>query len=333
MRKKYIRIIVTVLGGGLLLLALGIFLPSRAKTETVRIAPEMTLREITNHLSQKGLLRTPRLFILVAKISEKEKRLKAGLYEFPLRSSPFQALQKLVHGETAVVRITIPEGWCAREIAKRLEHKDLCSQEKFLAVTLKQKMEGFLFPNTYFISSEFSAEKIAITFRDGFNNIWKPEWDLQAKRVKLSKKDVVTLASIIEREAQSTEEKAIVSSVFHNRLRKKMRLEADPSIFYALGSWSTHLTPRLMRTNSPYNTYLHRGLPPGPICNPGEQSIKAALYPAKTNYFFFVAVGNGTHIFSRTGSEQNAAIRKIRLRKKLEAVTQAETGKQTGKQP
>jgi UPF0755 protein len=329
MRKKYVLIIVIVFLGGLLLLALGIFLPSRAKTETVRIAPEMTLREITNHLSRKGLLRTPRLFIFVAKISEKEKRLKAGLYEFPFRSSPFQALQKLVRGETAVVRITIPEGWSAREIAKLLERKDLCSQEKFLAVTLEQKMEGFLFPNTYFIPSEFSAEGIAMTFREGFNNIWKPEWDLQAKRVGLSQKDVVTLSSIIEREAQSAEEKAIVSSVFHNRLRKGMRLEADPTILYALGSWSTHLTRHLMRTNSPYNTYLHRGLPPGPICNPGEQSIKAALYPARTDYLFFVAVGDGTHIFSRTGSEQNAAIRKIKLIK----ATQAKTGEQTGEQP
>jgi len=329
MRKKYILIIVTVFLGGLILfLAMGIFLPSRAKTETVRIAPEMTLREITNHLARKGLLRMPRLFILVAKISEKEKGLKAGLYEFPFRSSPFQALQKLVLGETAVVRITIPEGWSAREIAKMLERKDLCSQEKFLAVTLEQKMEGFLFPNTYFIPSEFSAEGIAMTFREGFNSIWKPEWDLQAKQVGLSQNDVVILASIIEREAQSAEEKAIVSSVFHNRLRKGMRLEADPTILYALGSWSTHLTRYLMRTNSPYNTYLHRGLPPGPICNPGEQSIKAALYPARTDYLFFVAVGDGTHIFSRTGSEQNAAIRKIKLSK----ATQVDTDEQVGEQ-
>ncbi|MFA7329219.1 MAG: endolytic transglycosylase MltG, partial [Candidatus Ratteibacteria bacterium] len=273
MRKKYILTIATAFLSGVILLALGIFLPSRAKTETVRIAPEMTLREITNHLSRKGLLRTPRLFILAAKISEKEKRLKAGLYEFPLRSSPFQALQKLVRGETAVVRITIPEGWSAREIAKLLEDKDLCAREKFLAVTLEQKMEGFLFPDTYFISSEFSAEKIALTLREGFNKAWKPEWNLQAKRIRLSQKDAVTLASVIEREAKSTAEKAIVSSVFHNRLRKGMRLEADPTILYALGSWNTHLTRRLMRTNSPYNTYLHRGLPPGPICNPGEQSI------------------------------------------------------------
>ena len=293
-------------------MAMGIFLPSRAKTETVRIAPEMTLREIANHLSRKGLLRTPRLFILVAKISEKEKKLKAGLYEFPFRSSPFQALQKLVRGETAVVRITIPEGWSAREIAKLLERKDLCSQEKFLAVTLEQKMEGFLFPNTYFIPSEFSAEGIAMTFREGFNNIWKPEWDLQAKRVGLSQKDVVTLSSIIEREAQSVAEKAIVSSVFHNRLRKKMRLEADPTILYALGSWSTHLTRYLMRTNSPYNTYLNRGLPPGPIANPGLGAVDAALNPSKTEYLYFVSKNDGSHAFSRTLAEHNRAVEQFR---------------------
>ncbi len=311
-----------------MLLAASIFLPSRAATETVRIAPEMTLREITNHLSQKGLLRTPRLFIFLAKISGKERKLKAGLYEFPLRSRPFQALQKLLRGETAVLRITIPEGWSARDIGKLLENKELCTQKEFLAVTQRQNMEGFLFPNTYFISSEFSAEKIALTLLDGFNSIWKPEWSLQAKRMKLSQKEVVTLASIIEREGQSVAEKAIVSSVFHNRLRKGMRLEADPTILYALGSWNITLTRSLMRTKSPYHTYLHRGLPPGPICNPGEKSIKAALYPAQTNYLFFVAVGDGTHIFSRTGSEQNAAIRKIKLWKELEAATWAETGEQ-----
>ncbi|MBU2495152.1 MAG: endolytic transglycosylase MltG [Candidatus Omnitrophota bacterium] len=325
MRKKYILIIVTVFLGGLLLflLAMGIFLPSHAKTETVRIAPEMTLMEITNHLSRKGLLRAPRLFIFVTKISGKERKLKAGLYEFPLQSRPFQALRKLVRGETAVVRITIPEGWSAREIGNLLESKELCTQKEFLSVTLEKKMEGFLFPNTYLISSEFSAAKIALTLVDGFNSIWKPEWDLQAKRVGLSQKDVVTLSSIIEREAQVNAEKSVISSVFHNRLRRKMQLEADPTILYALGSWSTRLTRDLLRTKSPYNTYLHRGLPPGPICNPGEQSIKAALYPARTDYLFFVAVGDGTHVFSRTSAGHNAAIREIKLRK----ATQVDTWK------
>ena len=331
MRKKFTLIIISfILSAFFILLALSIFLPSRARTETVRIAPDMTLREIAGHLSQKGLLRTPRLFIFVTKISGKERKLKAGLYEFPLRSRPFQALRKLLRGETAVVRITIPEGWSAGEIGKLLESKELCTQKEFLSVTLERKMEGFLFPNTYFIPSEFSAVNIAETLRDGFDNVWKPEWNLQAKRIGLSQKEVVTLSSIIEREAQGNAEKPVISSVFHNRLRRKMRLEADPTILYALGSWNTRLTRDLMRTKSPYNTYLHRGLPPGPICNPGEQSIKAALYPARTDYLFFVAVGDGTHIFSRTGSEQNAAVRKIKLRKELEAATQTETGKQAG---
>ncbi|MFH2069461.1 MAG: endolytic transglycosylase MltG [Candidatus Omnitrophota bacterium] len=325
MRKKYILTIAIIFLGGLLLLALSIFSPSRARTETVRIAPDMTLREITSHLSQKGLLRTPRLFIFVTKISGKERKLKAGLYEFPLRSRPFQALQKLVRGETAVVRITIPEGWSAREIGKLLESKELCTQKEFLSVTLERKMEGFLFPNTYSIPSEFSAANIALTLRESFNRIWKPEWDLQAKRMGLSQKEVITLASIIEREAQSAAEKAIVSSVFHNRLRRKMQLEADPTILYALGSWNTRLTRDLLKTNSPYNTYLHRGLPPGPICNPGEESIKAALFPTRTNYLFFVAVGDGTHIFSSTSAGHNAAIREIRLRKAAQADTSEQT--------
>jgi UPF0755 protein len=314
MRKKII-LITAVLFLTALLILLTISLPSRAKTETVRIAPDMTLREITNHLSQKKLIRTPRLFMLVTKISGKEKRLKTGLYEFPLGSSPIQALRKLVRGETATVRITVPEGWSAREIAELLERKELCDSKKFLALTTGQRMEGFLFPNTYFISSEFSVEEIALTFRKGFDDIWKPEWDAQLKRIGLSQKNAVTLASIIEREAQRDSEKPIISSVFHNRLHRRMQLEADPTILYALGSWSIPLTHSLMRTNSPYNTYLHRGLPPGPICNPGEKSIIAALYPAKTDYLFFVSAGDGTHIFSRTSAGQNAAVREMKLRK------------------
>ena len=291
-----------------------IFIPSHRPTKTVRISGQMSLRQIADKLEEKQLLRSRPLFMLLTRFSGKEKRLQAGLYEFPLRSSPFEILRKLIAGETAVIRITIPEGWSSREIAEELEYKELCPGRSFLDVVREKQLEGFLFPETYFIPSDFSAEAIANTFVKGFESRWLPEWNGQAKRLRLSQREIVILASIIEREAQADVEKTLISSVFHNRLRKKMRLEADPTILYALGSWNRTLTRLRMHTASPYNTYLHRGLPPGPICNPGSASLQAALYPENTPYLFFVSNRDGTHTFSQTVAEHNAAIRAIRER-------------------
>ncbi|MFH0796712.1 MAG: endolytic transglycosylase MltG [Candidatus Omnitrophota bacterium] len=299
----------------MVILSLMIFVPSHEEIKTVRITRQTSLRQISEKLAQKELLRSPFLFIVITKISGHERNLKAGLYEIPANGSPYQVFQKLASGKTAVVRITVPEGWSSREIAKLLERKDLCSRESFLTVVAQKSLEGFLFPNTYFIPSELSPEAITRIFVKEFKNIWKPEWSERAKQIRFTQKEILTLASIIERETTLDEEKPIISSVFHHRLRRGMRLEADPTVLYAIQSWRIPLTSRLLHTVSPYNTYLHRGLPPGPICNPGMKSIMAALYPAKTNYLFFVADGNGTHIFSQTLAEHNSARNMVKAQK------------------
>ena len=315
MIKTVLKTFAAIIALVLTILVLMVFLPSHGEIKTVRITRQMSLHQISEKLTQKELLRSPFLFIIITRISGHERNLKAGLYEIPVKGSPYQVFQKLVSGKTAVVRITIPEGWSSREIAQLMERKDLCSRENFLTVVAQKSLEGFLFPNTYFIPSEFSPESITQIFVKEFHNIWRPEWNERAKQMRFTQKEILTLASIIERETNLDEEKPIISSVYHHRLRRGMRLEADPTVLYAVQSWHKPVTSRLLHTVSPYNTYLHRGLPPGPICNPGAKSIMAALYPAKTNYLFFVADGNGAHIFSRSLAEHNSARNMVKTRK------------------
>jgi len=265
----------------LLLMTAYYFLPTAARTDTVRVQPDSNLRQIVDRLYAKKLLRFPNLFVLTVRLKKEERKLQAGLYEIKAGSSPRLILHKLLKGETATVRVTIPEGWSSREIGELLERKDLCPRESFLSVVEARQLEGFLFPNTYFVPSQFTAEGIALLFVKGFESFWSADYETRARAQNLSVRSIITLASIIEREAKLDSEKPIISSVFYNRLRRGMKLEADPTILYALGSWNIRLTRRQLFTRSPYNTYLHRGLPPGPICNPGKTSLLAALNPAR----------------------------------------------------
>jgi UPF0755 protein len=169
-------------------------------------------------------------------------------------------------------------------------------------------LEGYLFPDTYQFPRNTSAKKIVVAMNDQLQKRWLPEWDDRLKQLSMTKHQALTLASIIEKESGGVAEQPVISSVFHNRLKKGMKLQADPTVIYGIPNFNGNITKEDLQTPTPYNTYVITGLPPGPIANPGVSAIKAALYPVTTNYLYFVANGQGGHIFSETLDDHNELV-------------------------
>lgn len=195
-------------------------------------------------------------------------------------------------------------------MAALLETRGVTSAADFLAVVEKKKSEGFLFPDTYFFEQGLPADLVVERLLDRFKEKEPKDFKDQAKAMKLSYPQLVTLASIVEKEARAPEERPIISGVFYNRLKKHWYLESCATVEYALGAWKSRLTYKDLDVSSPYNTYRHGGLPPGPICNPGEAALVAAAHPTPTDMMFFVADGQGTHRFSRYYNEHLAVQKK-----------------------
>ena len=221
-------------------------------------------------------------------------------------------------------KLTIPEGLTITEIAGRIEKAGYCSRQAFIELCndpqvvasfhIKGKsLEGFLYPDTYFFPGQTDCRTVAEAMVDRFKTVFTEEWRNRAKALGMNVYEVVTLASIIEKETGDASERPVIASVFHNRLKKKMRLESDPTVIYGIKNFDGNIRRIHLRTVTPYNTYQIKGLPAGPIANPGALAIKAALYPAETDYLFFVSKKDTTHYFSKTIKEHNRAVRKYQL--------------------
>ena len=178
-----------------------------------------------------------------------------------------------------------------------------------------QTFEGYLFPDTYYFSQDVTPKQIITSMVNQFRMTFKDEWEIRAHALGFTMHEIITLASIIEKETGVASERPVIASVFHNRLRKKMRLASDPTVIYGIKVFNGNITKKDLNRLTPYNTYMIRGLPPGPIANPGAESIKAALYPAKTNLLYFVAKFDKTHQFSATLADHNRAVRKYQLKR------------------
>ncbi len=284
--------------------------------------------EIAERLQEERVIRSKYAFLLYLKWCGEGKDLKAGDYTF----SPDMPLSRIVkalksgiseEGE-ARARITIPEGYTLNQIADMLVSRQVLSQSQFLAVATdpnaiqalhvafplpKQTLEGYLFPDTYFFGHNVPPEKVIETMlMNFFAKFYRPYQQEIAKR-NLDLHMLVTVASMIEREAKIPSDRAKIAGVIYNRLEKKMRLEVDATVLYALGRHKSHVTFADLKVKSPYNTYRVAGLPPGPIANPGLASLVAALLPENHDYLYYVALPNGSHLFSRTKTEHEAAIR------------------------
>jgi UPF0755 protein len=293
-----------------------------AESVQITIPSGASLAAAAESLRAHDLIESTRIFQFYAVASGRERSIQAGTYDIPRDASVRRVLEMLVAGRPAERRLVILEGLSLSELADTVEKQlgipassiQSAAADSALRMRLgipARTLEGYLYPSTHLVRVDATAEDIVRQLSAEFERHWRPEWTKRLDTLGMTKHEIVTLASIIEGEVRYDPDRAYVSSVYHNRLGRGMRLQADPTVVYALGR-RRRLYERDYQTPSPYNTYLIDGLPPGPIGSPSEASIEAALYPARTRFLYFVARPDGQHVFSLTYAEHLRTIREIR---------------------
>jgi UPF0755 protein len=294
--------------------------PSARRTE-IRVLPGAYLSDVQRMLVDSGVLKHPTLFKWVAVFTGKDKKVQAGRYVFLHGMSISRMLHKLSHAEFEVTRLTIPEGFMLRQIAGTVRRVVEIDSAQFYHLAqdpefMKQlgisapSLEGYIYPDTYLLSWPISSRDLAKLMVGRFREVYDKEIARYATYVGLSTNEIVTLASIVQAEAQDESEMTRIAAVYHNRMRKGLRLEADPTVAYALGGVRRVLHYSDLKIDSPYNTYRVKGLPPGPICSPGLASLTAAVRPLEgCEDLYFVAAGDGSHFFTKTHEEHMKAKR------------------------
>jgi UPF0755 protein len=303
-----------------------------AKTPVALNADEVTfvvhsgqgVSRVAGMLAADGLIQRPMLFRILSRIGGFDKQIQAGEYRLSAAMTPSEIMDKLVRGEVTLYRFTVPEGYTMLQIADVVAASGIVDRPAFVAALSDRRLldaqnieadtfEGYLFPDTYFFPKETSPEKIVAAMVARFREVYTGECHERARELGFSVNEVVILASIIEKETGAASERPVISSVFHNRLKRNMRLESDPTVIYGIENFDGNITRKHLNETTPYNTYRIKGLPAGPIANPGEEAIMAALYPADTEYLYFVAKKDGTHQFSTNIKDHNRAVAKYQL--------------------
>lgn len=285
---------------------------------TVVIPKGAGVRRIKEILGEQGVIRDDFRFLLLVRLVDEGKRLRAGEFKVPLGMTPLEVLRFLDAAKPIQYRVTVPEGRTMVQVAEIFGRDHWIDPELFLQLCRDktvirelsisaETLEGYLFPETYtLVRGEVDEKSLINTMVNRFMTVWngldKPA-DLQLDRHQL-----VTLASIVEKETGSADERAVIAGVFYNRLQKGMRLQSDPTTIYGLNNFNGNLTRADLKKETPYNTYVIPGLPPGPICNPGRAALEAVLYPDKVPYYYFVSKNDGSHYFSTTLKEHNRAV-------------------------
>jgi len=283
-----------------------------------------SLKAIALDLKARGILQGSLLpFLAGYELFFPSQKIKAGEYAFLSPQSARQVLETLIKGKVYLHPVTVPEGLTGTEIFEIVRSLSAEDRDRFRAAFREtdavaawdgraENLEGYLFPETYHFPKGVSARDIIQAMVDQFKAVFDGRMQARAREIGMGIRDAVILASLIEKETSLPEEKKLISAVFHNRLKLGMKLDCDPTIIYGLkleGGYNGRLRTRDLTWDSPYNTYLHAGLPPGPICNPGRESLEAALHPAPENYLYFVSKNDGSHHFSRTYAEHLMAVR------------------------
>ncbi len=298
-----------------------------APQEVVVIPSGATLHAAADSLAAHGIIRSKAWFKLVARVSRKERKLQSGAFSVARGAGGIAALRVLTGGHPLLTRFTVPEGFTLIEIAETAQRELGIPRDSFLAATrdtllLREfgvpagSFEGFLRPDTYLFARGILAEAIVREMAATFRAQWDPGWDLGAQGLGLDRRGVVTLASIVEGEARADSDRPLIAAVFRNRLQRGMALQADATVLYAIQLATGERKARLYEKDyaflSPYNTYLHAGLPPGPVGAPGRKSLEAVMHPAPVPYLYYVAGPDGRHIFSSTYAEHLRAVRRAR---------------------
>jgi len=304
------------------------FYPNAKESVILQVYKGQTGREVSRILKMHQLISNERIFFWLGKIYGHWPKLKAGEYKLAPSMSALQLFSVLTSGISVAYPITVPEGENIYEIARNLESHQLSEASYFVKLckdpvfiqSFKRfsnpptSLEGYLAPDTYLLNKKMLPQEIIKQMVKHFFENWKSDYETRLKELSMTQHMLVTLASIIEKETGAPEERALISSVFHNRLKKKMRLQSDPTTIY--GIWEHYhgkIHKKDLLEKNEYNTYMIDSLPIGPIANPGAEAIQAALYPATSSYLYFVSHNDGTHQFSKTLEEHNQAVQKFQL--------------------
>jgi UPF0755 protein len=293
----------------------------------IDLPPGTSEREIARRLAEGGVVPDALTFRIAAWLSHADRRLQAGEYRFTSAASPREVVSRLVRGDVDTRMVTFPEGLTIREMAPIFERSGLGSASDFaraasagaLAFRFDSRattLEGYLFPATYALPPRAGAEGAVSAMLAQFEKVFDPALQAAATEQHLTPRQVVTLASLVEKETARPEERPLVAAVYRNRLKAGIALQCDPTVIYALmlaNRWNGNITKEDLQINSPYNTYRYPGLPPGPIASPGRASLEAALHPSPVDYLYFVSRNDGTHVFASTLDEHNRNVAKWQL--------------------
>lgn len=285
----------------------------------IDVAPGEAFRATAAKLEAAGLVPSAAALSLWARFEGIDRQIQHGAYQFVEPLSPIALVEKMRSGEALMMHVTLPEGATAHDLVVALEQSGLGPVQKFAPLLRDAAfarslgvsagaLEGYLFPDTYFFSPLDSPQKIIASFVVRFHKVFTPEMATQAEKDGFTVHQIVTLASVIEKETAREDERPLVSAVFRNRLRLGMPLQADPTVIYGIENFNGNLTRKDLETRTPYNTYTEPGLPPGPIANPGRSALLAALHPAQVSYLYFVARDDGTHEFNADLAAHNRAV-------------------------
>jgi peptidoglycan lytic transglycosylase G len=283
-----------------------------------------TFTAVATDLAKLGVITSARDFKWLARLQKSTGSIKKGEYLFKGNVTPEGILETIVRGRVVQYRMTIPEGYNIYQVADVAEEAGLCTRDQFLKLVTDTELlkslgieaetaEGYLFPETYYFPAGQKPTAIVRSMIDTFKRNYSEDDAKRAAELGFTRHQVVTLASIIEKETGEPSERPTISAVFHTRLKTGMMLQTDPTVIYGIKNFNGNITRRDLQTPTPYNTYTKYGLPPGPIANPGKKALQAALYPEDSPYIYFVAKGDGTHYFSKTVGEHNRAVRKYQI--------------------
>ena len=297
-----------------------------AKTIFYEVKSHENPQTIARELAAAGIVTNGRFFYWYGRMSGKSRKFKAGDYRFTNRMRPDDVMAIIMSGISYGVQMIVPEGYNMAQISEVIEalrpgsgarFHNLCQNPKFIAtlglVPIPPTLEGYLFPDTYLVGRKTAEEEVIRSMVRKFRGVFTPELEDRAKVIGMNPHEVLTLASIIEKETGAKEERPMISSVFHNRLKKHMRLQTDPTVIYGIKNYNGNITRKDLETPTPYNTYTIPALPPGPIASPGREAILAALYPSETDYLFFVSHNDGTHEFTTNFGDHKKAVTKFQI--------------------
>jgi len=296
--------------------------------ERVTLPPGASFSAVADTLAAHGVIGSRRVFKLLARVRGVDRAVQAGVYEFPPGTSAWRVLDVLRRGAAVSQKFTVPEGLTILDVAALAAERLDVPEDTVVAAARNgqaasallgfpvKSFEGFLRPETYSLPLGTRADELVRLMAEGFKQSWDPRWSARLDSLRMTELQLVTLASIVEGEARADDERETIAGVYHNRLRIGMALQADPTVQYAIALATGKRKPRLYEKDyqfpSPYNTYLHPGLPPGPVNSPSRRSIEASLYPAQVHYLYFVAGPDGRHLFAKTYAEHLRNVAKVR---------------------